>query len=94
MKLSKVVLTHPIRLAGMRQADVEVTDLECPELRYDERTNSVTFGGGVGRPWAQVLHWERAGADPDEHRCPDCGQLFENRQGLGSHRAKKHGSAA
>lgn len=88
MKLQRVILTTPIRLPGMPQSDTEITDAECPELRYDEKTQSVLFGEGIGRPWAQVVEWEKAN---DGLLCPECDREFSNPQGLGAHRKAAHG---
>lgn len=86
MKLQRVVLPAPIRIGNMVEADREVTDKECPELRYDEKLQVIDFGNGVMR-----REWVEMEKDNEALLCPECEQEYSNASALGSHRRHKHG---
>lgn len=87
MRLARVILSKPIRLPGSREPETEITDDMVDDLRYDEKLQVVVIGD-VHRPREQVTEWTPASGG---FVCEDCGQEFANEQGLGGHRAKKHG---
>lgn len=88
MKLQRVLLRRPIRLPGMSEPDSEITDKECPDLRYDEKQEMVYFTPDLMRPREAVEEMER---DNEMLVCPECGEEKANPSAMGSHRSAKHG---
>lgn len=95
MKLSRVWLKFPFLIpgSGMENAQTELGENECLEMRYDEKTYALVFGDdyAFGINWDNVVRWERRN---DELVCPACERSFQSGQALGGHRSKCKGKVA
>jgi hypothetical protein len=90
MKLLRVLLNRTVDIPGHGKIQEVRSGMVEGGLRYDARCNSLIFGNtGKGVPWHCVIEHDSIPED-SEFKCHDCGEEFENSQGLGGHRVRKH----
>jgi hypothetical protein len=95
VKLSRVVLKHPRRIAGtlmtapkatITEDDVATEEGKPGSMVYDAEKGSLVFGNGNGINWDLVEEWEALDLGLV---CPDCGKEgFRSDKALHGHKAK------